>query len=133
MEEEANVKILKQAYAEFSRGNIPAVLDLLADDVEWTDPGYPDLPYAGARRGKKQVEDFFIKLNEYVELTRFEPRSFIAEGDTVVALGYFEGKAKSTGKTFSSDWSMVWKLAKGKITYYHAYVDTATVAKTLKS
>lgn len=133
MEEDANVNLIRHAYTEFTRGNIPGVLSLLADDVDWTDPGYPDLPYAGARRGRKQVEDFFIRLNEYVAFTEFEPRSYFSQGDTVVALGYFEGRGKATGKTFKSDWAMVWRIQNQKVAYYHAYVDTANIARTLKS
>ncbi len=133
MKQEENVRIIQQAYEEFGRGNIPAILNMLADDVEWTDAGYPDLPFAGNRRGKTQVEDFFIRLNEYVQFTRFEPQSFICEGNTVVTTGYFEGQSKSTSKGFRSDWAMVWKVENGKITYHYSYIDTAAVAGALKA
>ena len=32
---------VQQVYIEFGKGNIEGVLNLLADDVTWIDPGFP--------------------------------------------------------------------------------------------
>ena len=67
-----------------------------------------------------------------MEFTNFEPRSFISEGDKVVAAGYFAGKARATGKVFESDWAMIWTVREGKVTHYQAYADTNNIAKALR-
>lgn len=36
MSEQTNVAVVEQAYEDFGRGDIPAVLEALTDDVQWT-------------------------------------------------------------------------------------------------
>ncbi len=38
---EANLALVQQLYAAFGRGDIAAVLDMLADDIEWREVGRP--------------------------------------------------------------------------------------------
>ncbi len=46
-------------YAAFGSGDIDALFDLMAPDIEWIAPGNKDLmPWAGSYRGKEQVKDF---------------------------------------------------------------------------
>ena len=42
------------------------------------------------------------------------------------------GIATSTGKTFSTDWAMRFKVTGGKISYFKAYEDTATTAAAFR-
>ena len=39
MSTQENVQVVKDGYAAFSRGDIPGLLALLAEDVEWHIPG----------------------------------------------------------------------------------------------
>jgi hypothetical protein len=49
MSAEENVKTAEEGYAAFGRGDLPAILELLTDDIEWIEPGPPDvIPAAGA-------------------------------------------------------------------------------------
>ena len=50
-------EIAKQGYAAFGKRDIPALLELLADDVEWRFLGSPETgtPYGGTCKGKQQV------------------------------------------------------------------------------
>jgi uncharacterized protein len=129
MSEQQNTDISKQAYAAFGRGDIPAVLDLLHDDIEWQGVigAAPHVPTAGTRHGKPAVADFFRILGETVEFTRFEPREFIAQGDQVVILGYYEGRSKATGRTFAEHWAMVDTFSNGKIVRFREYVNAAAI------
>jgi ketosteroid isomerase-like protein len=124
-----NTQVVQQCYACFAQGDIPSLVKELTDDVVWITPGPVNiLPWVGARKGKKEVTEFFTVLNENVEFLRFEPREFIAEGNKVVALGYMEGKSRRTGKLSSSDWSMVFIFRDGKICEHREYSDTYTAA-----
>ena len=67
---------------------------------------------------------FFVKLNAAAAIEQFEPREFVGDADTVVALGFWSGKSKTAGKPFSSDWSMTWKFKNDKVAYYQAFLDT---------
>ena len=123
MSDNDNVKIVQDGYAEFLRGDIPAVLNRFADDLEFTTPGAPVVPYAGTKRNKNELAGFFQKLNETVNISLFEPREYVAHGDRVVALGHYAGEVRSTGKAFASDWAMVWTIRDGKVTRFHEYSD----------
>lgn len=125
MNEEKNVQLTKGAYAAFKRGDIAGLLNTLADDVGWFLPGPKDIiPVLGQRRGRQQVAEFFSKLAELQESEQFEPREFIAQGDTVVVLGHYRWRVKSTKRVFESDWAHVFTIRNGKITNFHEYFDT---------
>jgi ketosteroid isomerase-like protein len=94
MKEEDNVQILRDAYAAFTRGDIPAVMKAFASDIEWHTPGLKEAPYVGRRRGTSEVGRFFVQVGETVEFTAFEPREYIAQGDRVVVLGTTPGGSR---------------------------------------
>ena len=125
MSDQANVGVVQQGYEALGRGDIPALLDLMADDVEWTLQGPPVIPWAGTRRGREGVAKFFSLLGETLEFERFEPREFVAQGDTVVVLGYERSLVKPTGRTFGQEWAHVYTLRDGKIAKGRFIEDTA--------
>jgi len=108
------------------------VLAALTDKVEWTGPSQVAGLYTGQRKGKTAVADFFTKLNQHLEFSEFEPGEFIAKGKKVVVNGYCAGTARKTGKSFSTDWSMTWRVNKnGKVSRHHLYLDTFNIAKAM--
>lgn len=127
----SKIQTVQQCYAEFGKGNAQGVLNLLTDDVVWTDPGYPEIPYAGKRQGKNEVMNFFIEMSKTIEFTRFEPQQFMNDGNSVVVKGFFTGKSIATGKTFESEWVMIWEVIGEKVKNYQAYIDTNKVASSL--
>ena len=134
MSEQDNLQIVKEAYASFTRGDIPAILNTLSDDVVWFLPGQTDLvPVAGERRGRDEVGQFFSALDENQEVKEFEPQEFIAQGEKVVVLGQYRWRVKSTGREFSSDWAHVFTLRDGKVVGFHEYYDTAACADAYRA
>src|ERR687893_2916067 len=126
MSERTNADVVQRGYEAFGRGDIPALLDLLTDDVEWTLQGPSVIPYAGTRYGHEGVEDFFSLVEETLEMEQFEPREFVAQGDTVVVVGYERSVVKSTGRTFEQEWTHVYTLRDSKIARVRVIDDTAT-------
>ena len=127
---QANIEIAKNCYDAFGRGDIPALLAALAKDVEWITPG-DGIPTEGARRGPAEVGEFFEVVGSTWSFNSFEPREFIASGDTLVVVGRYAGLAKATGKPVASDWVMVWKIRDGKVTYFREFTDTLALANAL--
>jgi len=125
MNEQTNVDVVQRNYEAVGRGDIPAVLDLLTDDVEWTLQGPSVIPFAGTRRGREGVAEFFSLLGENLEFQQFEPREFVAKGDTVVVLGYERSLIKPTGRTIEHEWAHVYTLRDGKIAKGRFFEDTA--------
>jgi hypothetical protein len=51
---EENTRLVQTAYEAFGRGDMAAFAELIADDIEWVDPGDPDDdPNAGTFKGKE--------------------------------------------------------------------------------
>jgi uncharacterized protein len=124
MANEKNIQTVQQVYADFGKQNVEGVLNALTDDISWNDPGSPSIPYAKKRNGKKEVMSFFMEMGSTVAFTEFAPQEFYADNDAVIVKGSFAGKAIATGKSFASDWVMIWKFRGDKIYNYQAFVDT---------
>jgi hypothetical protein len=123
-----NVEVVQETYEAVGRGDIPALLDLLTNDVEWTFQGPSVIPFAGTRRRREGVAEFFSLVGENLEFERFEPREFVAQGETVVVLGFERSRIKPTGRTFEQEWAHVYKLRDGKVAEFLALEDTAAHA-----
>lgn len=128
MSELANIQAVQQIYADFMQGNIPAILSRLNPDVAWTNAGPDSVPYARKRRGAEAVQEFFTTLGANVEVQAFEPIEYFANGERVVVLGSWSGKAKTTGRPFASDWTMAWTIRDGQILSFRSYEDTHAIA-----
>ena len=126
MGEQENVQTVKTAYEAFKRGDIPAMLNLMAEDVEWIQPGPPEtIATAGERHGPEQVAQYFMLVNETFDIEQFEPQEFIAQGDKVIVLGRYRRRVKATGRLDESDWVHVFTVREGKLVRHRAYADTA--------
>lgn len=128
MSTQAHVQRVQEMYAAFGKGDIKTIAGHLSEDVDWQTFGPSIIPQAGPHRGPKEVEKFFGKVAATYEITRFEPREFIAEGDNVVVLGYYAARVKTTGKSYDVEWAMVWSFRNGKVVKWREYVDTAKLA-----
>ena len=132
MSDQTNVAVLQQGYEAFGRGDIPAVLELLTEDVEWTMQGPSVISFAGTFRGREGIEEFFSLLDETVEFEQFEPRKFIGQGNTVV-LGYERAVNKQTGRGFEDQWAHIYTLRDGKIATGLFIEDTAAHVEALSA
>lgn len=133
MGEQQNVEVVRQGYEAFGRGDIDGLLSLFDDSIEWVSPGPPDLPTAGTRRGKQQVAEFFRAVDEVFEMQRFEPQTFVAQGDRVVVLGEDTARVKATGKVLNESWAHAFVLRNGKVVSFHEYLDTAATVAEIRT
>jgi ketosteroid isomerase-like protein len=117
--------VVQGTYEAVGRGDIPALLEILTDDVQWTFQGPSTIPFAGTCRGREGVAEFFSLVEENLEFQEFEPREFVAQGDTVVALGFERSLVRPTGRTFEQEWAHVYRLRDGKVAEFLALEDTA--------
>ena len=128
MDEARNTKIVQDAYAAFSRGDISALLATFADDITWTGVygAGAHVPTAGERRGKGAVAEFFKLVAANVNFSRFEPKEFIATGDKVVALGHYTATTPMK-KSFDSDFAMVFTFRNGKVIQFQEFCNSAAI------
>ena len=121
-------EIVQAMYGAFGRGDIPALLEMLSDDVEWTHQGSIGLAYMGTFRGKQAVAQWFGHVAELDGIQAFEPREFLAGPDHVTVLGWERTQALPAGKVFETDWIHVFNVRDGKCTRFIGVYDTAAVA-----
>lgn len=76
---------MARIYEAFGRGNVPAILDSLDDDVSW-DEGIRDtgIPYLLPGRGSEHVVGFFQRVAATLELTQFDLGPLCDGGDVVM-------------------------------------------------
>ena len=61
-------------YDAFGKGDVPAILDQLTDDVDWAAEASSDaVPWYGMRKGKDEVAGFFEAIGGAVDVTVFSP------------------------------------------------------------
>jgi hypothetical protein len=121
-----NKEIVEGMYASFATGDVPAVLGIMADGIEWTEAD--GFPLAGTYVGPQAVlESVFMRLGEIGDDFAAVPEQFVADGDTVVALGHYQWKHRSSGEPAQVKMAHVITLADGKVTHFQQHVDTARV------
>ena len=120
---ENNVEIARSSYEAFARGDLPAVLDLFATDVEWH--AAEGLPWGGVHKGRDAVaQDVFGALMAAFDGFTLTQEHYIDGGDFVVVLGRYSATARQTGKPLDAAFAHVWELEGGQLRRYHHYTDT---------
>ncbi|MDQ3173292.1 MAG: nuclear transport factor 2 family protein [Acidobacteriota bacterium] len=123
MTEQENLRIVQEGYAAFGRGDVAAALSNYADDVDWAMPGSPDIfPYAGQRRGREQVAQFYSTFAQTEDVEQMDLQDFIAQGDKVLVFGHYKGRVKSTGRSYTKDFIHAVTLRAGKVVKFREYV-----------
>jgi hypothetical protein len=134
MSAESNVAVVQDLFAAFGRGDLETVLAAHAADVDFQAPVSrtgSGLPWAGPRRGREAVADFFGQLGGTVRPEPFEDLVFTASGDRVVVEGHNKGIALSTGKVYEHDWVMIFTIRDGQIARFRHYYDPADIEAAL--
>jgi ketosteroid isomerase-like protein len=124
-----NAATVAGIYAAFGRGDVPAILGVLADDVAWDHwadnyaqrAGAPDLV---ARRGRADVARFFDLLGSWTVLD-FAVLDIIGTGRQVVAEVRLS-LALPGGGRFADEELHLWTFDDdGRVTRLRHYADTA--------
>ena len=121
-----NKQLIRDMFAELSKGNAQAFLGNMADNVRFTIIG--TTKFSGTFNGKPEiVNKVLTPLTSQLEggLT-ITVDNLIAEGDNVV----MQGRGKSTtkaGKSYNNTYCQVFRIANGKVQEITEYLDTELV------
>lgn len=132
MSDRTSLETVKAGYECFAKKDIPGLLELFANDIEWKLPEISGVPHAGVRRGIEAMGEFFRLLDEAEDITAFEPGEFITEGDRVVVLGSIKATVRATGRDYASDWVHVFRVADGKVKSFNEFFDSAAVERAFQ-
>ena len=127
----SNLETVQAIYEAFGRGDVPFILDQVADDVRWDpwDPPGPAhdgaVPYLVPRRGRSGVEAFFASLAA-VDITHFLPTNLLAGGNQVAAVIDIRFTVKATGAQAADLEIHLWTFGDdGTVVEFRHVVDTA--------
>ena len=118
------VETVQMIYEAFGRGDVPAILDQLAEDVEWDldAPSY-GVPIYEPGVGRAHAQRFFGLLDD-LEFARFEPTNFLAGGDQVAVTINLEVTVKATGRTAEALEIHLWTFGEdGKVSRFFHCID----------
>jgi ketosteroid isomerase-like protein len=132
MSNQDSLNVVQQVYNDFKNGDVPALLAKMDSSIQWEVPHIPNARISGRRQGRERVQEFFSILATDQDVVRFEPRKFVAQGDTVVALGDYEWRVKATGKAFKSDFAHVFTVRDGHVTGFHEFMDSSAATEAYR-
>ncbi len=125
-----NKAIARTFYEAANGGEIPRSIELLADDVTWTNIG--TTPFSGTFVGKQAVMDKLLvrvlrRLERGIQTTI---ENMIGEGEYVVVQS--RGRAMTRGgEAYNNTYCHVFRVRDGRIISVTEYMDTELVTRVL--
>jgi ketosteroid isomerase-like protein len=128
--------VVEDFFAALRRGELAAVIELVADDVDWQSPVTrthpPEIPWSSIRRSKDEVAAFLKQLGQTVKPEGFEVLHTTGQEDRVVVEGKNRGTVHATGRTYDHDWVMLFTVRDKRIVRFRHYYDTADLVDALR-
>ena len=128
MSEQANVRLIRELYDAFSRGDIVAVLKFIDPQADLNFEGPKAIPWAGNWHGREGWAKFFQVLGENADEITLKMEPFAAQGDNVVTVGRYQARVKLTGKRIDSPLVHLWTIRNGMVVKCQELTNTATEA-----
>lgn len=122
------VEVTMAVFERFGRKDVPAILELLDDQVRIEFYGPAVIPYAGTYDGKTDASRFFETVLSSVDIHQFEPQQFLRDGDMVTVTGDLHLTARSTGRSFRSAFAHIITVADGRWLRFRDFMNTAAAA-----
>ncbi len=126
-----NLDTLKKLYIAFTAKDTDTIRKIFHPQIEWNQmPGF--LPGNGTTIGADDIFKYvFEPFGLYWENWKTVVTDYLDAGDHIIAIGYYEGTNKETGKNMKADFSHIYKFYDGLITTFDQYTDTYLVAKAM--
>jgi len=120
-----NVEVVRSVYEAFARGDVPAVLGAMDEQIEWHEAEHitywPGGPFVGPQA---VLEGVIARIPEDYDGFRIDVRRFVGCGDTVLVEARYRGTVRATGKALDAQVAHVWDLRDGRLVRFQQYSDT---------
>ena len=114
------VKLIKDCFDAFGRGDVGLYSSRgSATTSNGVAIRAAEIPYAGIFEGPQGVGQFFARIGRRVDdqILGTQARASSAD-DGVLATGAWSAEVKSTGRSFATEWAMVFGFRDGKISSF---------------
>lgn len=125
-----NIETVNSIYAAFGRGDIPAILECLSDEVQWeqwddNSAQRAGVPWMQARQGKAGVIQFFEGLSQ-LHIRDLQVLAVMGGEHQVAVEVVIDVSIPAAGCHFRDEELHLWTFnASGKVTRMRHYTDTA--------
>ena len=110
MAKEQNVALIQKLFDAFGRGDVQTILEHCKSDCEFYYPGPEVVPYTGRKKGSAEIQTYFDALLNTQSNANLSIDQFVADGDTVVAIGHYKAKVNSTGKPIDTPVVLIFQI-----------------------
>lgn len=128
---QSNVQIVQNLYDNFGKGDVPAVLAALHENVVWNEAEGNDLadgnPYVGPDAVLNGVFARVVGEHEYFKLKDIKLHDM--SDNKVLATLRYDGKMKHNGAIVDAQAAHLWTLDNGKVVAFQQYVNTRHLAE----
>jgi len=123
----SNVQLVRDTYAAFGRGDIPAVLAAFHPQIEWHQAeGNPYRMDGSAWIGPQAVLDnLFMRIGAEWDGFTITIQKLHDAGEYVIIEGRYTGTYKPSGRKLDSQLCHVWRIQDGKFVSFQQYLNTA--------
>jgi ketosteroid isomerase-like protein len=129
-----NIEIVGSCYELFLKGDLPGIMAMLHEDVDWaTETTSTAAPWYGPRRGKAQVAAFFEAFDSTMEVEEFTPLVTAGSGQDVLTVVHGRFRHRASGRSVAMNLHHRFTLRDGLIAYHRAAEDTAQIAAVFQS
>lgn len=118
----SHVKMLRTVYDAFQTGDLATVTAPMCSDIRWEEPS--SVPYGSHIGPDAVVQEVFGPVLEHIDGFTVTPEEWIDGGDTVVVLGRYSGRGRSTGRELNTPMVHVWRFRDDKISGFRTHFDT---------
>ncbi len=126
----ANRALIESLYDAFASRDRDRIFSILHPDVEWIqNDGFPD---GGLHKGALHVlDDVLSQFRRDWDNWRARVTEWHDAGDTVIAIGVYEGTYKATGKQLSAAFAHVYDIKDNRVVRFRQFTDTALVHRAI--
>lgn len=118
---QAPADVISGLYEAFGRGDIPAILAMIDEQIDWHAP--ENLPHGGHFQGRDAVGRFFQGIGETWEGLHLELEDIVSGGERVIALARIHGRLRATGEDAGYSSAHSWIVRDGTPVRFDEYVD----------
>jgi uncharacterized protein len=127
IEAEAAKGALRRAYAAFNRNDIPATVEALDPNIEWTEPS--EFPGGATYHGHAGVQAYLTHSRANWAEGSSEPERLIVAGDKIVVFVHARVRPKGSTEWRETRLADVFTFRNGKATQMRAFADRREALK----
>lgn len=128
----SNIELVRSLYSAFAARDIPSILGMLSDDVEWGEPENPFNPAGGTRKGHSGFLEWTNIGRNAEDILVLAPQKMLTDTESVAVVGHMKCRAILTGKVYESDFVHLVTLRDEKICKFQEFFDTYVAGEAFR-